>query len=93
MKVVVAKSPLHETGLINKLVRDYLREDAFFGDLQCHLPARSNTRDWIKARANFPFERRSLLKKTLDFFWLWIQTFSFWGPIAQQVLFIYRPFF
>jgi uncharacterized protein YllA (UPF0747 family) len=83
MKVVVAKSPLHETGLINKLVRDYLREDAFFGDLQCHLPVRSSTGDWINARANFPSERRSLLKKTLESQYQRIGLYS--DAIAAQI--------
>jgi bacillithiol biosynthesis cysteine-adding enzyme BshC len=89
MKVVVAKSPLHETGLINKLVRDYLREDAFFGDLQCHLPVRSNTGDWINARANFPFERRSLLKKTLESQYQRIGLYS--DAIAAQIQLIELP--
>jgi bacillithiol biosynthesis cysteine-adding enzyme BshC len=65
MQVNISQSPLHTSGLVNNLVRDYLNADDFLSDLFTHKPYESSVLEWIDARKDFPHEKRLLLKNTL----------------------------
>lgn len=65
MQVNISQSPLHTSGLVNNLVRDYLSADDFLKGLFIHKPHESSVLDWIDARKNFSQEKRLLLKNTL----------------------------
>jgi bacillithiol biosynthesis cysteine-adding enzyme BshC len=89
MKVNTEKLPLHISGLVNNLVRDYLNDDPFFNELKALPPNLNNSAEWIAARADFPAERRSLLKKILQAQYQRIGHYS--EALARQIELLERP--
>lgn len=65
MKARISQTPLHQSALAGKLVKDYLNEDDFFSNLIAHNPTSIDSNAWITARKAFPMEKRSLLKTAL----------------------------
>ena len=89
MKVVFSSAPFHESELVNKLVKDYLNEDAFFSRLIAHSPIAGITSDWLKARKDFPHEQRVLLKEALVSQYERIGLYS--NDIAERIALLEQP--